>query len=303
MSHEDNQSNPADAAGGSRRRHGSVSPGAAPPRPLPYARPIAPHPENPLHLRDVSLRDAALDGSLVFVTAVVVQHFPTLTALFEGPLEPEGDLGAFVVLVKWAEVLLVSALAAYFVLHNRVRPACYGIGLDHLGRQLGWALLTLLTVYAYMIFSALVIVLVLGEGAVGAEEFRERVRFMQRLPLDSAALTVVLMVGVAIGEELLFRGLLLTYVRRLSGSWVVAVAVTSFLFGVLHIPQGLLAVAQITGMAAVLGVFFILSRSLLAVIVAHFLFNLIQVQLMSLLPELQRLSEQLGPGAGMVGGG
>jgi membrane protease YdiL (CAAX protease family) len=67
------------------------------------------------------------------------------------------------------------------------------------------------------------------------------------------------------------------------------------LFGALHFSQGWIGMLQIVGLAVVLGTCFVLTRSLLAVIVAHFVFDFVQLQLVRVLEDLPGL-EDLLPG-------
>ncbi len=106
----------------------------------------------------------------------------------------------------------------------------------------------------------------------------------------AALVTVALLVPVAIHEETLFRGLLIPYLHRVGLGWPVAVLVSAAVFAALHITQGWLALPQIFAVGLILGGFFIWSRSLLAVMIAHFLFDLIQTELARfLLPWAQRV--------------
>ena len=83
----------------------------------------------------------------------------------------------------------------------------------------------------------------------------------------------------------------------MTGHWWLAVLISSAIFGALHLPQGVLGALQIAGIGATLGLIFVWSRSLLAVTIAHFIFNFVQFQLIRILPHLQKILEQLQPEA------
>ena len=68
------------------------------------------------------------------------------------------------------------------------------------------------------------------------------------------------------------------------GSWSAAIVISSAIFAVLHFDQGWIGVIQIMGVGTVFAVFFVLSRSLSAVVIAHFTFNFLQFQMMRLIP-------------------
>jgi len=86
-------------------------------------------------------------------------------------------------------------------------------------------------------------------------------------------------------------------VRRVLGSWWWAGLVSASLFAGLHVfHQGVLAgMIQIFGVGVVLTVFFIVSRSLLAVTIAHFLFDFVQFQVIRMLPDLEQMLEEARP--------
>jgi membrane protease YdiL (CAAX protease family) len=85
-------------------------------------------------------------------------------------------------------------------------------------------------------------------------------------------LILVVTIGAPVFEELFFRGLMLP---TLSRSWPVwaAVAVSSAIFGVLHVGQPVPAIAYITLTGAVLAVVRIRTHSLVPCVVAHAVFN------------------------------
>ena len=83
-------------------------------------------------------------------------------------------------------------------------------------------------------------------------------------------LTVV--VGAPVFEELFFRGLMLPTLSRPWPLWA-AVAVSSCIFGVLHLGQPLLALVYITLVGAALAITRIRTKSLIPCVVAHAVFN------------------------------
>jgi len=84
---------------------------------------------------------------------------------------------------------------------------------------------------------------------------------------------LILLMAGAIYEEVLYRGLLLPRLRRMVGRWWAAVLTTSLLFGAAHLASGPgNALAAFVG-SIVWCVTFVWSRSLLRVVIGHFLFN------------------------------
>jgi len=87
-----------------------------------------------------------------------------------------------------------------------------------------------------------------------------------------AFLPVSLAVGVY--EEVLFRGFLMTRLRRAFGSWIVAVLITTALFTFLHsFTQTKAVLMPITILSLVFSVTTIWRRSIVPAIVGHFLFD------------------------------
>lgn len=86
----------------------------------------------------------------------------------------------------------------------------------------------------------------------------------------------VVMVGVALLEELLFRSLLLGGFMSIAPAWILVLGI-GLLFGLMHSPQGLLGIIG-AGLAGVIfGLLFLFSGSLLLPLIAHYVANMAQV--------------------------
>ena len=84
------------------------------------------------------------------------------------------------------------------------------------------------------------------------------------------------MIGVY--EELVFRGFLMTRLRRATGSWTAAVVLSTLVFTGLHaLDQLPVALVAITILSLVFSVVTILRRSIIPAIVGHALFDLSQL--------------------------
>jgi membrane protease YdiL (CAAX protease family) len=245
-------------------------------------------PSKALDLSALTGREAALDLGLVVLVAILARFAPELVAVLLQPDGPVGEVGWITVLVKWVDAALLAGLTAYLLLRNRISPAAFGIRTGGLGVQSLWGLATLLAAGVYVVSSAVVIFALLGSSPEFQQDLSKRVDFVQAMPVHDLARSLLLLSAVAIHEELLFRALLLPYLRRLLGSWWLAVLLSSAVFALLHLQQGLIGVVQVAGMAVLLAVVFILSRSVLAVILAHFLYDLAIFQaLRYVLPHLE----------------
>jgi len=92
---------------------------------------------------------------------------------------------------------------------------------------------------------------------------------------------VALMIGLY--EELLFRGFLMTRLRRGTGSWTVAVLLSTVVFTALHaFDQTASALIAVTILSLVFSVVTIWRRSIIPAVVAHTLFDLSQFLLLYL---------------------
>lgn len=95
----------------------------------------------------------------------------------------------------------------------------------------------------------------------------------------STGVTLAMLVAASAVEETAFRGLLLPRLRGLTGRWWSAVAISGVLFGVWHVLGGLHYVLQTALVSVAFSLVFICSRSLVAAVVAHGLYNAAQMHL------------------------
>jgi len=95
----------------------------------------------------------------------------------------------------------------------------------------------------------------------------------------STGVTLAMLVAASAVEETAFRGLLLPRLHRLTGRWWSAVAISGLLFGVWHALGGLHYVLQTALVSVAFSLVFICSRSLVAAVLAHALYNAAQMHL------------------------
>lgn len=260
------------------------------------ARPVStPSRRPPLHLPNLDRRAAYLDlGLLLMVALVYPLANMVVAALGQEGIIPDGDVAGLFIAQMWLQFILYAGLAAYLLLRHRLNPASFGLGPMAWDRLLSWSAAGLIA--AFVVVATVGIVTFQLADWFGwvdtAEEVAQRTNFGKLLPntlLGAAAL----MIPVAASEELLFRGLLLPYLRRVTGRWWTAIVISSLVFGALHFTQGLLALIPIACLGVLLAVVFILTRSLWPVVIVHFAFNMIQFSLIRwALPKLQEIAEQ-----------
>ncbi len=96
-------------------------------------------------------------------------------------------------------------------------------------------------------------------------------------PINPVLLTLMIVV-VAFWEEAIFRGVLVTHLRRIIGGWTLAVLIPACLFGVLHIgAQEPIVAIPLAVLGVIWALFTLWRRSILASVVGHTLFNLGQI--------------------------
>lgn len=242
------------------------------------ARPVtAALPSSPLELNTLTRRQAALDLALVLLVCLGLPLAQGTVLALSGRQPTRADLALALSLpAKAVEAGTVCALAVYLGLRHRMSPRGFGLTIRALPAQLGWGVAALVAVYAYMAATVVAMVPFASQLQPDLEKRVEMFRLFED-GLDRPASVALLLVPVVIHEELLFRGLMLPLLRRASGSWLVAVLLASAVFGALHLMQGVFGALQIFGLSIVLSVFFIFSRSLLAVLVAHYVFDFVQM--------------------------
>ncbi len=245
-------------------------------------------PPDPLELRQLATRDAALDALLVALVGVAFPYLPQILlapALGSGanPIEP-----SLLLVSKYIECGMVIGLLCYLVLRHRLPAAAFGVRVSDPFAQLAWGGGALVAGFGYSMATGL---LLMPLAQWFASDLEQRVEFMQALPLDNVGVSAALMLAVGVHEELLFRGLLLPLLRRVMGGWIPAALLCAALFGSLHIAQGVLAVVQVTGLGLVLSWFFVKSRSVLAVALAHFIYNFLMLQLARLITQMDLLPQ------------
>jgi len=256
------------------------------PSPVVYARPIVstrpPLPPRPLELPTVDRLSALIDLSLIVLFAFVTfLALPVVFGVAWGLSVGKPTIEATQILIiveKWMDVPLAVGFIVFLLWRNRMGAAAFGLRTDRPAAQTGWGFLTLGGVYVAFFGSAIVtgILVMMIPGL--QQDLLNRGDFLEMMPVHNLARSVLLLIPVALHEELAFRGLLIPYLKRLGCGWIGAITISSFVFALLHIGQGWLGVIQIFSVGVAFGVFFVLSRSLVAVIIAHFLFDLIQFQ-------------------------
>jgi len=98
----------------------------------------------------------------------------------------------------------------------------------------------------------------------------------EAFPRMSPSQLIALCCWIGFYEELIFRGFLLTRLKAILRSWPLAVISGAILFALPHAYEGVFGMVAILFLGISLGILFVWRRSLLPVIIVHFLFNSLQ---------------------------
>ena len=194
------------------------------------------------------------------------------------PAAPKPDDNVFKLVVHGTTEVIVLAVILNLVLSTFAGGlAGLGLRIDRLGRDLFWALV------GYLAFWP--ICAGIAEGATWllnvlipswTPPHHKVLVFLEEpgLSLLWGMLAWVLAGLIApIFEEVLFRGLLLTWVRKASDSTWLAIVLSGLAFGVIHVPQWHL-VPALTALGLLLGYLYARTGSLTLVILFHAIVNL-----------------------------
>jgi membrane protease YdiL (CAAX protease family) len=118
--------------------------------------------------------------------------------------------------------------------------------------------------------------------SAGLSMLREAPAFLVPSGADQIALALVLLVVVAVSEEVIFRGYLIRRFTVLSKNPVTALVLSSAIFAMGHAYERSGGVASVAAMALIFGAVYLWRRSLVAPIVMHFIQDFIGIILIPL---------------------
>lgn len=206
----------------------------------------------------------SLGGPLILLLAAKKSRFDSLS--FPGRLS------------FWLLALIVLVLAAY------------GAGpswLTHIGvKPLGWS----------DFIGAALVVIASFVGAIGFQLMQRKLgiknpegaKLQQRVYSLSTPYRFFVVVTAAVVEEILFRGYAIGIGQYVWGSLEVAFAVSLFVFVVVHFSHGVIQLVTVCWIAFFMSLLFVLTNSLFACILAHFVIDAAGVLLTPWLASRQR---------------
>jgi len=267
---------------------------------VPLARPIAhefitapPLPAAEFFLLGQTPRSAWADMGWAALLLISFEFFASgmlpLAAEFVlgTPLSPaESELGHVpkVIVLPALALRALGAMVIIAVLARRRGLSARSVGLSWSGAAANIAigLAVLVVVYGLIALSMIGLWLLWPEGM--REDMEENARrIMELVPNLRPVQFVPLAALIGVYEELVFRGFLMTRLRRATGGWTVAVVLSTVVFTALHAfeqtPSTLIVVAILS---LVFSLVTIWRRSIIPAIIAHALFDLSQLLLLHL---------------------
>ncbi len=189
---------------------------------------------------------------------------------------PENEMFSLVVQAVTEAVLIVVMLSAARGLFAGGR-AGLGLGTRHFGYYLFWAIVGYLAFWPICVLLAESTTVLLELLAPSYKPPEHKVLVFLKEPGISLLWNTLawILAGVVAPffEEVFFRGLLLSWLRKTSGSTWLAIVFTGLAFGIIHAPQWHL-VPALTALGLVLGYLYARTGSLTLVILFHAVFNL-----------------------------
>ena len=227
----------------------------------------------------LSRKQAAVDLAIVLCGGVALYAVPWWRYVSSNlALGPTANFIAFTVF----NLVFVFALTAWMLHRRKLPPSTIGLNTPRLPGDLRLAGVGVLVMaiapiveflYAYEYWRWL------KDGSVDAPAAAATA---ETLSAADWATSGFIMLVAAITEELLFRGLLLRYMALVTKRPTVAVVLSALVFGGLHAQWSAGNALTAIWMGIVLGTLYVKHNSLVAVVLAHFIFNAILLLLYQL---------------------
>jgi len=246
---------------------GSVLDPAVPqPEPVQAAPPLSILPVQRLGAIVEVLLCSGFPSQLFLIAVLAGFGMPLRTA--EGLLSP-----AFVFTLSLADAVIVVGLVFLFLNIHRESPRDVLVGTRRPGKEILLGLILLPFVFMLVV---VILALVLTYAPQLHNVPRNPLEDMLQNRQDALIFGVVVMIAGALREEIQ-RGFILHRFDQYLGGGAVGVVVFSALFGLGHIDQGIDAAIATGLLGAAWGTVYLMRRSIIAPMVSHAGFNLVQL--------------------------
>jgi membrane protease YdiL (CAAX protease family) len=230
--------------------------------------------------RLIALADVVLLVALLFLFELGAS-FVIRLVLPSLPLRPGEEIDpalskALVVPTLVSRTLGAVLIVALILNIRRQSPRSVGLGWQRFWTNFLLGLTSVCIAYGLIV----PVVFFLSWAAPGmyAQLEENTVRLMEIFPRLHPLAAVPVMLCVGLWEELVFRGFLMTRLRRLTESWLIAVVLSSIAFTMLHaLDQTAAALVPVAILSLIFSVLTIWRRSIVPAIIGHAVFNLTQV--------------------------
>ena len=229
--------------------------------------------------RKSAIADALLLCFLMFAFEMFIQ---TIIAIWVGipPDVPEEWIESYMTQVERSLLmpfLTARAIAAIFFIwailrHRQQRIITIGLGRSNLRLNVVIGIAATPMVAGVVLLTMIFLSIIIPNLIEQMEENADRI--MGMVPVLHPVYAAFFSVMIAVYEELIFRGFLLSRVRRWTQSWVWAVVITTAIFTVLHaFDQTLPALVAVTILSLSFSILTIWRRSIIPAIIAHTLWD------------------------------
>lgn len=260
---------------------------------VPTARPVAmdvlatrQEPRSPIFLDDISRRDAWIDIGLMILLVVGLSIAAELvaTTVFEvlvglssdDPAWEQHDFTRYLRVPILAIRVGVTLTIIIFLLKTRRQPAT-SVGLTARAPLLD----SLIGVVSMGVAFGFILVWQVAIWILWPDALRQMQqnagRIMNLIPKMHPLTLGALSLAVGLYEELIFRGFLMTRLRRATGSWMLAVLLSTAVFTLPHaVDQEWIALVPVGILSLCMSLVTIWRRSIIPAIIGHFLFDWVQ---------------------------
>jgi membrane protease YdiL (CAAX protease family) len=162
------------------------------------------------------------------------------------------------------------AACALMMLIARSKPASIGWTTRGLPLNVGLGIVATIVIYVGVLLPLGIAFPQLAEQTEATQKAIE-----QTFPPIGLGGTALLLTFVALWEEVIFRGFVMTRLQAILHRWWLTIPVASIIFGAIHGYEGPLAMIMISLLALAMSGLFVWRRSLVAPMVLHWLHNMV----------------------------
>jgi len=244
-------------------------------RPISTAVPVTPGVVEPMCLFDLSRLQAGWDILVLLIIAVAIEMVIGSVARSRASGVGDSDPRVLTMILTLANGAVLLVVIGGILRGRRQNMASIGLCVKTWWQPILLGVAAAVAAFAALFASAGVIYVLYPAGFAAMQENSQRIT--QELPKLHPVVLCLVAMFVGLYEEVIFRGFILTRLRRATGSAAVAVVLSSALFAAPHMmTQVAVVVIPISMLGIIFGVLTLWRRSVLAAIIGHALFDGIQ---------------------------